>query len=126
MPQAAEELPEILRELERHYKDMQDTEFTVEEGRLYMLQTRSAKRPAQAAVRFAVDAVTRVCSSKAAAIATIDAGLARGVPAPLLCSRASPYEVLARGVAASPGAAKGAIVFTAQEAVDAAADGVAT
>src|SRR5215211_1487543 len=57
MPQAYDELMEILRTLERHYKDMQDTEFTVEEGKLYMLQTRSAKRPAQAAVRFAVDAV---------------------------------------------------------------------
>jgi pyruvate,orthophosphate dikinase len=57
MPDAAAQLAAILRELERHYKDMQDTEFTVEEGRLYMLQTRSAKRPAQAAVRFAVDAV---------------------------------------------------------------------
>ena len=57
MPDAHEELMEILRTLERHYGDMQDTEFTVEEGRLYMLQTRSAKRPAQAAVRFAVDAV---------------------------------------------------------------------
>ena len=50
---------EILRTLERHYGDMQDTEFTIEEGRLYMLQTRNAKRPAQAAVRFAVDAVAR-------------------------------------------------------------------
>ena len=56
-PRPTRELMEILRELERHYGDMQDTEFTVEEGRLYMLQTRSAKRPAQAAVRFAVDAV---------------------------------------------------------------------
>ena len=57
MPQAADQLVDILRELEGHYKDMQDTEFTIEEGRLYMLQTRSAKRPAQAAVRFACDAV---------------------------------------------------------------------
>ena len=57
MPAAHAELMEILRTLERHYKDMQDTEFTIEQGRLYMLQTRSAKRPAQAAVRFAVDAV---------------------------------------------------------------------
>ncbi len=57
MPEAHAELMEILRTLERHYRDMQDTEFTVEEGRLYMLQTRNAKRPAQAAVRFAVDAV---------------------------------------------------------------------
>ena len=57
MPEAHAQLMEILRTLEAHYKDMQDTEFTVEEGQLYMLQTRNAKRPAQAAVRFAVDAV---------------------------------------------------------------------
>ena len=57
MPEAYGELMEILRRLESHYGDMQDTEFTVEEGSLYMLQTRNAKRPAQAAVRFAVDAV---------------------------------------------------------------------
>src|SRR5918996_4736928 len=57
LPEAHEQLMEILRTLEKHYKDMQDTEFTVEEGQLYMLQTRNAKRPAQAAVRFAVDAV---------------------------------------------------------------------
>ena len=57
---------EILRTLERHYGDMQDTEFTVEEGRLYMLQTRNAKRPAQAAVRFAVDAVAEGLLDKAA------------------------------------------------------------
>ena len=57
MPAAHAELMEILRTLEHHYKDIQDTEFTIEQGRLYMLQTRSAKRPAQAAVRFAVDAV---------------------------------------------------------------------
>ena len=74
MPEAAEELTEILRKLEAHYKDMQDTEFTVEEGRLFMLQTRSAKRPAQAAVRFAVDAVEERLLTKAEAVATIDAG----------------------------------------------------
>ncbi len=59
LPDSYAELLDILRTLENHYGDMQDTEFTVEEGRLYMLQTRSAKRPAQAAVRFAVDAVER-------------------------------------------------------------------
>ena len=64
---------EILRTLEAHYKDMQDTEFTVEEGSLFMLQTRNAKRPAQAAVRFAVDAVEEDLLDRAAAIATIDA-----------------------------------------------------
>ena len=62
MPEANEQLMDILRTLEAHYKDMQDTEFTVEEGHLWMLQTRNAKRPAQAAVRFAVDAVSpRAC-----------------------------------------------------------------
>ena len=74
MPDAYDELIEILRTLEAHYKDMQDTEFTVEEGSLFMLQTRNAKRPAQAAVRFAVDAVEEGLLDRAAAIATIDAG----------------------------------------------------
>ena len=122
MPEAAGQLVEILRDLERHYKDMQDTEFTVEEGRLYMLQTRGAKRPAQAAVRFAFDAVEEGLLTKAEAIATIDAGSLDALLHPTF-DPAVAYEVLARGVAASPGAAKGAIVFTAQEAVDASADG---
>jgi pyruvate,orthophosphate dikinase len=56
MPDAHAELMEVLRRLESHYRDMQDVEFTIEDGHLYMLQTRTAKRPAQAAVRFAVDA----------------------------------------------------------------------
>src|SRR5829696_10038033 len=73
MPEAYVDLMGILRTLERHYGDMQDTEFTVEEGRLFMLQTRNAKRPAQAAVRFAVDAVEEDLLDRAAAIATIDA-----------------------------------------------------
>jgi pyruvate,orthophosphate dikinase len=122
MPEAADQLVEILRVLERQYKDMQDTEFTIEEGRLYMLQTRSAKRPAQAAVRFAFDAVGEGLLTEAEAIATIDAGSLDALLHPTFDPDAA-YEVLARGVAASPGAAKGAIVFTAQEAVDAAADG---
>jgi pyruvate,orthophosphate dikinase len=74
LPDVHRELLEILRTLERHYGDMQDCEFTVEEGRLYMLQTRNAKRPAQAAVRFAVDAVSEGLLDKPGAIATIDAG----------------------------------------------------
>ena len=73
-PRSTPQLLDILRTLERHYGDMQDTEFTVEEGRLYMLQTRNAKRPAQAAVRFAVDAVDEGLLTRAEAIATIDAG----------------------------------------------------
>ena len=73
MPEAHAELLDILRTLEDHYQDMQDTEFTVEEGRLFMLQTRSAKRPAQAAVRFAVDAVGEGLLTRRAALSTIDA-----------------------------------------------------
>jgi pyruvate, orthophosphate dikinase len=122
MPEVYEELMEILRELERHYGDMQDVEFTVEEGRLYMLQTRTAKRPAQAAVRFAVDAVEEGLLDKAAAIATIDAGRLDALLHPSF-ARDADYEVLAEGVAASPGAAKGAIVFTADDAVAAAEEG---
>jgi pyruvate,orthophosphate dikinase len=122
MPEARDELMEILRTLERHFKDMQDTEFTIEEGRLYMLQARNAKRPAQAAVRFAVDAVEESLLSRAEAIATVDAGALDALLHPTFDPE-SPYSVLAHGVAASPGAAKGAIVFTAQEAVAAAADG---
>ena len=67
MPAAHAELIDILRTLERHYGDMQDMEFTIEEGHLYMLQTRNAKRPAQAAVRFAVDAVAEGLLDRAAA-----------------------------------------------------------
>ena len=72
MPEVHEQLMEILRALEAHYEDMQDTEFTVEEGQLYMLQTRNAKRPAQAAVRFAVDAVSEGLLNRERALLTID------------------------------------------------------
>ncbi|HSD76194.1 MAG TPA: pyruvate, phosphate dikinase, partial [Solirubrobacteraceae bacterium] len=122
LPEVHAQLLEILRTLEAHYKDMQDTEFTVEEGRLYMLQTRNAKRPAQAAVRFAVDAAGEGLLTRAEALATIDAEKLDALLHPTF-DPAAEYEVLARGVAASPGAAKGAIVFTADDAVAAAADG---
>ncbi len=122
MPDAHGDLMDILRTLERHYGDMQDTEFTVEEGTLYMLQTRNAKRPAQAAVRFAVDAVEEGLLDRAQAIATIDAGRLDALLHPGF-KRDADYNVLAEGVAASPGAAKGAIVFTADDAVQAAEDG---
>ncbi|HEX2481830.1 MAG TPA: pyruvate, phosphate dikinase, partial [Methylomirabilota bacterium] len=122
MPAVYSQLVDILSTLERHYQDMQDTEFTVEEGRLYMLQTRSAKRPAQAAVRFAVDAVEEGLLSPAQALATIDASSLKALLHPTFAPGAS-YEVVARGVAASPGAAKGEIVFTAPSAVAAAESG---
>src|SRR5205085_10566798 len=115
LPEAHHDLLEILRTLEAHYKDMQDTEFTVEEGRLYMLQTRNAKRPAQAAVRFAVDAVDERLLTREEALATIDAGSLDALLHPTFEPGAD-YRVLARGVNASPGAAKGEIVFTAEGA----------
>ncbi|MFL5781740.1 MAG: pyruvate, phosphate dikinase [Thermoleophilaceae bacterium] len=122
MPAAHETLMEILRTLEAHYKDMQDTEFTVEDGRLYMLQTRSAKRPAQAAVRFAVDAVEEGLLTREEAMRTIDPDALDALLHPTF-GREADYHVVARGVPASPGAAKGEVVFTAERAVAAAEAG---
>jgi len=122
MPDAHQELMAILSKLERHYGDMQDTEFTVEEGSLFMLQTRNAARPAQAAVRFAVDAVQEGLLDRNAALMTIDAGKLDALLHPHFAPDAE-FEVIARGVAASPGAARGAIVFTAEDAIHAAEEG---
>jgi pyruvate, orthophosphate dikinase len=121
MPEVHAQLLDILSMLERHYVDMQDVEFTVEEGRLFVLQTRSAQRPAQAAVRFAVDAVDEGLLTKAQALATIDAEKLDALLHPRF-DPAAGYAVLARGVAASPGAASGTIVFTADEALAAEGD----
>ena len=117
LPAVHAELMAVLRTLERHYGDMQDVEFTVEEGRLYLLQTRVAKRPAQAAVRFAVDAVHEGLLSREQALLTVDA---RSLDALLHPSFApgQEFDVIASGVPASPGAAKGQIVFTAEDAVE--------
>jgi pyruvate,orthophosphate dikinase len=122
LPAVDAQLREILRTLERHYKDLQDTEFTVEEGRLYMLQTRSAKRPAQAAVRFAVDAVQEGLMTTAEAIATLEAGALDALLHPTFAPDAR-FDAIASGVPASPGAAKGEIVLTAADAVTAAEAG---
>src|SRR3712207_1863784 len=105
MPDTFAQLLEILRTLEAHYKDMQDTEFTVEEGRLYMLQTRNAKRPAQAAVRFACDAVDEGLLSREEALATIDPSALDALLHPTFDPSAE-FEVIASGISASPGAAK--------------------
>jgi pyruvate, orthophosphate dikinase len=123
MPEAHRQLMEILRTLESGYKDMQDVEFTIEDGRLYMLQTRNAKRPAQAAVRFAVDAVAEGLLTREEALATIDASALEALLHPTF-DRGEGYTVLAHGVAASPGAASGKIVFSAAEAVEAAGQGI--
>ena len=122
MPEAHAELMEVLRTLEAHYGDMQDTEFTIEDGKLYLLQTRNAKRPAQAAIRFACDAVGEGLLTREQALATIDPGSLDALLHPTF-DPAADFEVLAEGVSASPGAAKGEVVFTAGEAVEAAAEG---
>jgi pyruvate, orthophosphate dikinase len=122
MAAAHEELLEILTLLERHYGDMQDVEFTVEEGRLYLLQTRSAKRPAQAAVRFAHDAVEEGMLSREQALMTIDPDRLDALLHPIF-DPAFEYEPLTRGIPASPGAARGAIALSAAEAIRRAAEG---
>jgi pyruvate,orthophosphate dikinase len=122
LPGVRDELVGILRRLERHYGDMQDTEFTIERGRLYMLQTRSAKRHARAAVRFAADAVAEGLLTQERALATVDAGALDALLHPTLDPEV-PFETVARGVAASPGAACGEIVLTAAAAVAAAEAG---
>ncbi len=116
LPDAHAELVDALDRLERHYRDMQDVEFTVEEGSLYLLQTRAAKRPAQAAVRFAVDAVAEGLLTKGDALITIDADGLETLLHPTF-DPAAEYEVLARGIPASPGAAKGVIAMSAGEAI---------
>jgi pyruvate,orthophosphate dikinase len=122
MPEAHAQLMEILRTLEAHYKDIQDVEFTIEDGRLFMLQTRNAKRPAQAAVRFACDAVDEGLLTREEALATIDPNGLDALLHPTFDPKAE-FEVLADGVNASPGAAKGEVVFTAADAVAAGEQG---
>src|SRR3954470_18764401 len=122
LPEAYEQLMDILKTLEKHYGDMQDTEFTVEDGQLYMLQTRNAKRPAQAAVRFARDAVDEGLLDREQALATIDADMLTALLVDTFDPKAD-YDVVATGVAAAPGGAKGEVVFTAQEAGQAAGEG---
>lgn len=122
MPQVYDELVKITQRLERHYKDVQDFEFTIEEGKLYLLQTRTGKRTIQAAVEVACDMVEEGLIDKKEALIRIEAGQLEH----LLHRRIDPnaeVEVLAEGLPASPGAATGTIVFTADRAVELAQDG---
>jgi pyruvate,orthophosphate dikinase len=122
MPQAFRKLSEIAARLESHYRDMQDVEFTVQEGKLWMLQTRSGKRTARAALRIAVEMVNAGIISEEEAILRVDPAALDQLLHPSL-DPGAPKEVLASGLAASPGAATGEAVFTAEEAELAAADG---
>jgi pyruvate,orthophosphate dikinase len=116
MPEAYRELLDTLKLLERTYKDMQDVEFTIEDGRLYLLQTRNGKRSAQAMVRIAVDMVDEgLVTWEESLRDLVDPGQVRQLLLPQLDAAKAP-EPVASGVNASPGAAVGAIVFTADEA----------
>jgi pyruvate,orthophosphate dikinase len=122
MPDMHSELIESLARLESHYRDIQDIEFTIEDGRLYILQTRGAKRHARAAVQFASDAVREGLLSRDHALRTIRPGTLTALLHPAFAPDAV-FEELTRGVPASPGAAAGVIALTAQEAQDRAAEG---
>jgi pyruvate,orthophosphate dikinase len=115
MPRAFEQLLETMRRLEEHYRDMQDIEFTVEEQQLYLLQTRSAKRTAAAALKAAVDMVEEGLISREEAVVRIDPAQLDQLLHPMIDPSAE-FEVACKGLNASPGAASGAIVFDADTA----------
>jgi pyruvate, orthophosphate dikinase len=115
MPEVLDQLYTIRATLEAHYRDMQDVEFTIEDTKLYMLQTRNGKRTAQAALRTAAEMVAEGLISKEEAILRVDPGQLDQLLHPRLDPKAS-YAVLATGLGASPGAAVGRVVFDADEA----------
>src|ERR1700678_1153576 len=122
MPEAFAELKRIGDRLEAHYRDMQDVEFTVQDGKLFMLQTRSGKRTAESALKIAVDMVDEGLIDKETAIARVEPQALDQLLHPTLDPNA-PKECIATGLAASPGAATGEIVFNAEEAEKRAAEG---
>ena len=115
MPKVYKQLYKILKKLEKHYKDMQDVEFTVENKKLWMLQTRSGKRTAKSAVKIAVDMVKEKLISKKEAVLRIDPHSLDTLLHPTLDEK-STINVIANGLPASPGAASGKVVFTSEEA----------
>jgi pyruvate, orthophosphate dikinase len=115
MPQAYAELVRIYRALEKHYRDMQDLEFTVEKGKLWMLQTRSGKRTAKAALRIAVELANEKVITRDEAVTRVDPAALDQLLHPTLDPKAA-RKIIATGLPASPGAASGEIVFSADEA----------
>lgn len=115
MPEVYAELEAIYKKLENHYRDMQDIEFTIQEGKLYMLQTRTGKRTATAAVRIAVEMVHEGLIDKKEAVLRVDPAQIDQLLHPMIDPKAK-YTALAKGLPASPGAAVGRLVFTAHEA----------
>ena len=119
LPEAYNQLREITTRLEQHYKDVQDFEFTVQDGKLYMLQTRNGKRTGLAAVRIAIQMVDEGLITKEEAIFRVEPNQLYDFLVPRLDEKGTKVEVLATGLPASPGAAVGQIVFTADAAVEA-------
>ncbi len=117
LPEVYNQLREITTRLEKHYKDVQDFEFTVQDGKLYMLQTRNGKRTGLAAVRIAIQMVDEGLITKEEAIFRVEPNQLYDFLVPRLDEKSTKVEVLATGLPASPGAAVGRIVFTADEAV---------
>jgi len=115
MPKIFRQLKKILKTLEKHYKDMQDVEFTVENKKLWMLQTRSGKRTSKAAVKIAVDMVKEKLISKKDAVLRIDPNSLDALLHPTLDEK-SDIKVIAKGLPASPGAVSGKVVFSSDEA----------
>ena len=116
MPQVYRQLRDITSRLEKHYRDVQDFEFTVQDGTLYMLQTRTGKRTAHAAVKIAVDMVEEGLITKEEAVLRVEPASLDQLLHPIIDPKAK-IEVIAKGLPASPGAASGKVVFTADEAV---------
>ena len=123
MPKVYEQLNACTKRMEQHYRDMQDFEFTIQDGRLYMLQTRNGKRTGLAAVRVAIDMVKEGLITKEEAVLRVEPDQIYDFLVPRLVEKGEKIEVLATGLPASPGAAVGQIVFTAEEAVKARATG---
>lgn len=123
MPQVYNQLREITTRLEKHYRDMQDFEFTIQDGKLYMLQTRNGKRTGIAAVKVALNMVEEGLITKEEAIFRVEPNQLYDFLVPRLDEKSAKVEVLATGLPASPGAAVGQIVFTAEDAVEKAGHG---
>jgi pyruvate,orthophosphate dikinase len=115
LPEVYGELVQVFDRLERHYRDMQDIEFTVQKGKLFILQTRSGKRTAKAALKIAVDLASEGLIEQREAVTRVEPGALDQLLHPTLDPKA-PRDVIARGLPASPGAASGQIVFTADDA----------
>jgi len=123
MPEVYDHLRDITTRLEKHYHDMQDFEFTIQDGKLYMLQTRNGKRTGRAAVRVAIQMVDEGLITSEEAIFRVEPNQLYDFLVPRLDEKSTKVEVLATGLPASPGAAVGQIVFTAEEAVKKAGHG---